>query len=68
VHRDAAVRRYGALFGGPPIHEFPIVDRELNVAVFQGLSVLCGEPSALALLEDLRATSFVSSLRQPRLS
>jgi catechol 2,3-dioxygenase-like lactoylglutathione lyase family enzyme len=60
--RDAAVRRYEALFGVPPLHEFPIVERELNVAVFPGLSVLSGEPSALAPLADLRATVFVGSL------
>jgi hypothetical protein len=60
--RDAAVRRYEALFGGPPLHEFPIVGRQLNVAVFPGFSVLSGEPSALAPLADLRATVFVGSL------
>ena len=58
----AAVRRYQALFGMRPLHEFPIVDRQLNVAVFPGLSVLSGEPSALAPLADLRATVFVGSL------
>ena len=46
----AALQRYEALLGVPPLHEFPIVDRELSVAVFPGLSVLSGEPSALALL------------------
>ena len=62
--RDAAVRRYEALFGVPPLNEFPIADRKLNVAVFPGLSVLSGEPAALALLTDLRATVFVGSLRE----
>ena len=62
--RDAAVRRYQALFGEPPLHQFPIVDRALNVAVFPGLSVLSGEPAALALVTDLRATVFVGSLRE----
>lgn len=60
---DAAVRRYQALFGGPPLHEFSKVDWQLKVAVFPGLSVLSGEPSALALLAELRATLFVGSLR-----
>jgi hypothetical protein len=62
--RGAAVRRYQALFGVPPLNEFPIADRKLNVAVFPGLSVLSGQPSALAPLADLRATVFVGSLRQ----
>jgi catechol 2,3-dioxygenase-like lactoylglutathione lyase family enzyme len=62
--RDAAVRRYEALFGVPPLNEFPIVDWKLNVAVFPGLSVLSGEPSALARLADLRAMVFVGSLRE----
>jgi catechol 2,3-dioxygenase-like lactoylglutathione lyase family enzyme len=62
--RDAAVRRYQALFGVPPLNEFPIADRKLNVAVFPGLSVLSGQPSALAPLADLRATVFVGSLRE----
>jgi catechol 2,3-dioxygenase-like lactoylglutathione lyase family enzyme len=60
--RDAAVRRYEALFGVPPLHEFPIVGWELSVDVFPGLSVLSGESSALAPLADLRATVFVGSL------
>lgn len=62
--RGAALRRYEALLGVPPLHEFPIVDRELRVAVFPGLSVLSGEPSALAPLADLRATVIVGSLRE----
>jgi hypothetical protein len=62
--RDVAVRRYEALFGVPPSHEFPIVGRQLNVAVFPGLSILSGEPSALAALVDLRATVFVDSLSE----
>jgi hypothetical protein len=61
--REAAVRRYGTLFGAPPLHEFPVVGRDLDVAVFPGVSVLCGAPSALAPLADLRATVFVGSLR-----
>ena len=60
--RDAAVQRYTALLGAPPSHEFPILDRDLHVAVFPGISVLSGAPSALAPLADLRATVFVSSL------
>ena len=60
--RDAAVRRYETLFGMPPVHEFPIAGRELHVVVFPGVSLLSGEPSALAPLADLRATVFVSSL------
>jgi catechol 2,3-dioxygenase-like lactoylglutathione lyase family enzyme len=62
--RDAALRRYEALFGVSPLQEFRLADRELNVAVFPGLSVLSGEPSALAPLSDLRATVFVGSLRE----
>lgn len=62
--RDSAVRRYEALFGAPPLNEFPIVGRDLTVAVFPGLSVLSGEASALAALADLRATIFVGSLRE----
>lgn len=62
--RDAAVRRYGSLFGVPPLHEFPIANRELHVAVFPGISVLSGSPSALLPLSDLRATVFVGSLRE----
>jgi len=61
---DAAVQRYEALFGVPPFKVFPIVDRELKVTVFPGLSVLSGEASALAALADLRATVFVGSLRE----
>ena len=62
--RDAAVRRYAALFGVAPLHEFPIVGWQLTVAVFPGLSVLSGDPSALAPLGDLRATVFVGSLQE----
>jgi hypothetical protein len=61
---DAAVRRYEAVFGAPPLREFPIVHRGLHVAVFPGLSVLSGEASALTPLTDLRATVFVGSLRE----
>jgi hypothetical protein len=60
--RDAAVRRYEALFGVPPLHQLYIPERQLTVDVFSGLSVLSGEPSALAPLADLRATVFVGSL------
>ena len=60
--RDAAVRRYAALFGVPPLRQFSIPERQLTVDVFSGLSVLSGEPSALAPLADLRATVFVGSL------
>lgn len=61
---EAAILRYQAIFGVPPLRQFPIVDRKLNVAVFPGLSLLTGEPAALAPLADLRATVFVESLRE----
>jgi hypothetical protein len=57
--REGAVRRFAAIFGTAPIHEFPIEGRDLNVSVFPGVSVLSGPASALA---DLRATVFVYSL------
>ena len=60
--RDGAVRRFAALFGAPPLHEFEIDGRDLNVSVFPGVSVLCGPAPALAELADLRATVFVGSL------
>lgn len=62
--REAAVRRYEALFSVPPLQEFPIADRKLYVTVFPGVSILSGEASALALLAELRATLFVASLRE----
>jgi hypothetical protein len=60
--REAAVRRFTAMFGAPPINEFPIEARGLNVSVFPGVSVLSGPAMALAELADLRATVFVDSL------
>ena len=57
-----AVRRFTAIFGAPPLHEFPIDGRDLTVSVFPGLSVLAGPASALRPLADLRATLFVESL------
>jgi len=60
--REVAVSRYRALFGAPPLHEFPITDRELHVAVFPVIGAQ-GEEDALAPLTDLRATLFVGSLR-----
>ena len=60
--REGAVRRFAAIFGTAPIHEFPIEGRDLNVSVFPGVSVLSGPASALAELADLRATVFVDSL------
>jgi len=35
--REGAVRRFAAIFGTAPIHEFPIEGRDLNVSVFPGL-------------------------------
>lgn len=60
--REGAVRRFTALFGGPPLQEFPIEGRDLHVSVFPGLSVLTGAVEALFELADLRATVFVDSL------
>jgi hypothetical protein len=62
--REGAVRRFAALFGASPVHEFPIEGRDLTVSVFPGVSVLCGPASALAQLADLRATVFVGSLSE----
>ena len=62
--REAAVARYRALFGAPPLLEFSIAGRELHVAAFPGISVLSGEATALASLSDLRAIVFVSSLHE----
>jgi hypothetical protein len=61
---DGAVRRFQALFGVPPLQQFPIEGRDLSVAVFPGVSVLSGSAAALAPLADLRATVFVSSLAE----
>jgi hypothetical protein len=57
-----AVRRFTAIFGAPPLHEFTIDGRDLTVSVFPGVSVLAGPASALRPLADLRATLFVESL------
>lgn len=60
--REAAVARYQALFGAPPLLGFPIPDRKLYGTTFPGISVLSGETSALASLSNLRAIVFVDSL------
>ena len=62
--RASAVRRFTAIFGVPPLHEFQIEGRDLSVTVFPGVSVLAGSASALAVLADLRATVFVGSLSE----
>jgi hypothetical protein len=64
--REAAVQRYQTLFGAPPILEFPIDDWNVKVAVFPGISVVSGEPSALSALASLRATVFVDSLSESK--
>jgi hypothetical protein len=60
--REGAVRRFAAIFGSAPTHEFPIEGRDLTVSVFPGVSVLSGPASALAEFAGLRATVFVGSL------
>jgi catechol 2,3-dioxygenase-like lactoylglutathione lyase family enzyme len=60
--REAAVSRFTAIYGFPPLHEFPIEGRDLYVSVFPGVSVLSGPASALAGLASLRASVFVASL------
>jgi outer membrane protein TolC len=62
--REGAVRRFAALFGASPLHEFPIEGRDLDVSVFPGVSVLSGPASALAELADLRASVFVGSVAE----
>jgi len=62
--REGAVRRFAAIYGAHPLHEFPIEGRELNVSVFPGVSVLSGPPSALAEVANLRASIFVASLAE----
>jgi hypothetical protein len=62
--RSSAVRRYSALFGTDPLHQFPIEDRGLTVDVFPGISVLSGPKAALAELANLRATVFVGSVSE----
>jgi hypothetical protein len=59
---DAAVRRYELLLGAAARQEFAIPGRGLTVSVFAGLSILSGEPDALAPVKALRATIFVESL------
>ena len=60
--RAAAVSRFTAIFGAPPLHEFRIDGRDLTVSVFPGVSVLAGPASALETVTGLRATVFVGSL------
>jgi hypothetical protein len=62
--RAAAVSRFAAIFGAPPLHEFQIDGRDLSVSVFPGVSVLAGPASALEPLTGLRATVFVGSLSE----
>jgi hypothetical protein len=62
--REGAVHRYEKLLGAAAVAEFSIPRRELFVTVFPGLSVLSGSDEALAPVLGLRATLFVSSLRE----
>jgi hypothetical protein len=62
--REEAVKRYQALFDAPPLLEFPIPNWNVHVAVFPGISVVTGEPSALSPLATLRATVFVDSFSE----
>ena len=62
--REGAVRRFAAIYGAQPLHEFPIEGRELSVSVFPGVSVLSGPASALAEVANLRASVFVGSLAE----
>ena len=62
--REGAVRRFTTIYGAPPIHEFPIEGRELNVSVFPGVSVLSGPALALVELANLRASVFVGSIAE----
>jgi hypothetical protein len=62
--REKALKRYEALFDAAPLLEFPIADWNVHVAVFPGISVVSGEPSALAALATLRATVFVDSFSE----
>jgi hypothetical protein len=57
--REGAVRRFAAIFGTAPIHEFPIEGRDLNVSVFPGVSVLSG--SLLARDPDGNLVEFVEN-------
>jgi hypothetical protein len=59
-----AIHRYEQLFASHPIREFRIPGRELVVTAFAGFSVLSGSAEALAPVRDLRATVFVSSLKE----
>jgi len=62
--REGASDRYERLLGVPAVAEFPIAERDLVVTVFPGLSLLSGSYEALAPVLRLRATVFVSSLRE----
>src|ERR1700749_2228805 len=62
TYRAGPVSRLAAIFGAPPLHEFPIDGRDLTVSVFPGVSVLARPAPALRPLADLRATLFVESL------
>jgi hypothetical protein len=62
--REGASDRYEKLLGAPAVAEFPIAERDLVVTVFPGLSVLSGSYEALAPVLLLRATVFVTSLRE----
>ena len=61
---EGAVRRFAAIYGAQPLHEFPIEGRNLNVSVFPGISLLSGPESALSELANLRASVFVESLAE----
>jgi hypothetical protein len=64
TNREEAVRRFAAIFGAQPLHEFPIEARNLNVSVFPGISVLSGPEATLSELASLRASVFVGSLAE----
>ena len=59
-----ALRRYKQLFASHPIREFQVPGSDLVVTAFAGFSILSGSAEALAPVRDLRATVFVSSLKE----
>lgn len=61
---QSALHRYNQLFASHPIREFQIPGRDLTVTAFGGFSILSGSAEALAPVRDLRATVFVSSLKE----
>jgi hypothetical protein len=62
--RQRALNRYQRLLGTRPVAEFQIPGQELVVTAFAKFSVLSGSAEALAPVRDLRATVFVSSLKE----